>query len=77
MGVTYGAGTLIEINKRTPLSRRDLTLIGIFLYACHGIIETTILFAVAGGNAFFLCAIRLAIAVIITATAARLPHFAK
>jgi hypothetical protein len=77
MGVTYGAGTLIEINKRTPLSHRDLTLIGIFLYACHGIIETTILFAVAGGNAIFLCAIRLAIAAAITATAARLPHFAK
>jgi len=77
MGVTYGAGTLIEINKRTPLSKRDLTLTGVFLYACHGIIETTILFTVAGGSAFFFCVVRLAIAMLITAVAARLPRFAK
>jgi hypothetical protein len=75
MGVTYGAGTLMEINKRTPLSRRDFALIGIFLYACHGIIETTILFAVAGGSIFFVCFVRLLIAVLITAAAARLPRF--
>ncbi|MDR3225503.1 MAG: nucleoside recognition domain-containing protein [Clostridiales Family XIII bacterium] len=77
MGVTYGAGTLIEINKRTPLSKRDFTLIGIFLFACHGIIETTILFAVVGGSVFFICVVRLAIAVLVTAVAARLPRFAK
>jgi hypothetical protein len=77
MGVTYGAGTLMEINRRTPLSRRDFTLIGVFLYACHGIIETTILFAVAGGNVLFVCALRLFIAILITAVAARLPRFAK
>jgi hypothetical protein len=77
MGVTYGAGTLMEINKRTPLSTRDFTLIGVFLYACHGIIETSILFAVAGGNVFFICIVRLAIAVLVTFVAARLPRFAK
>ncbi|MDR0596266.1 MAG: hypothetical protein LBG50_01850 [Clostridiales Family XIII bacterium] len=76
MGVTYGAGTLIEINKRTPLSNRDLTLIGVFLYACHGIIETTVLFAVAGANVLFVCFLRLGIAVLVTAIAARLPRFA-
>ncbi|MDR1495346.1 MAG: hypothetical protein LBS67_00210 [Clostridiales Family XIII bacterium] len=77
MGVTYGAGTLMEINKRTPLSTRDFTLIGVFLYACHGIIETSILFAVAGGGVFFFCVVRLLIATLITAVAARLPRFAK
>ncbi|MDR1069151.1 MAG: hypothetical protein LBL36_07915 [Clostridiales Family XIII bacterium] len=77
MGVTYGAGTLMEINKRTPLSTRDFTLIGVFLYACHGIIETSILFAVAGGNVFFICIVRLAIALLVTFVAARLPRFAK
>jgi hypothetical protein len=76
-GVTYGAGTLMEINKRTPLSTRDFTLIGVFLYACHGLIETTILFAVAGGSVFFVCAVRLAIAILITAAAARLPRIKK
>jgi hypothetical protein len=77
MGVTYGAGTLMEINKRTPLSGRDFTLIGVFLYACHGIIETSILFAVAGGSVFFVSVVRLAIAVLVTFAAARLPRFAK
>jgi uncharacterized membrane protein len=77
MGVSYGAGTLIEISKRTPLSGRDLALTGIFLYACHGIIETSILFAVAGGSVFFVCVVRLAIAVLLTAVAARLPRFAQ
>jgi hypothetical protein len=77
MGVIYGAGTLMEINKRTPLSGRDFTLIGVFLYACHGIIETSILFAVAGGNVFFVSFVRLAIAVFMTSAAARLPRFAK
>jgi hypothetical protein len=72
MGVTYGAGTLMEINRRTPLSGRDFKLIGVFLYACHGIIETTVLFAVAGGNVFFVCFVRLAIAVLVTSCAARL-----
>jgi hypothetical protein len=77
MGVIYGAGTLMEINKRTPLSRRDFTLIGVFLYACHGIIETSILFAVAGGSVFFVSVVRLAIAIFVTFVAARLPRFAK
>jgi Nucleoside recognition len=38
MGVTYGAGTLIELNKRKPLGKRDFLLIGIFMVLCHGII---------------------------------------
>ncbi|MDR0519154.1 MAG: hypothetical protein LBG82_03775 [Clostridiales Family XIII bacterium] len=77
MGVTYGAGMLIEINKRTPLTRRDFRLIGVFLYACHGLIEATVLFTVAGANALFVCGLRLGIAVLVTAAAARLPRFAE
>jgi hypothetical protein len=73
MGVTYGAGTIMEINRRKPMSSRDFRLIGIFLYACHGVIETTVLFAVAGGSVFFVCVLRIAVAVAITAAAARLP----
>jgi hypothetical protein len=77
MGVTYGASTIIEINKREPLSRRDMALIGIFLYACHGIIETTVLFSVAGASALFVGPVRLLIAVAVTAAAARLPLFGR
>lgn len=73
MGVTYGAGTLIEMNKRKPLSQKDFTLIGVFMYACHGIIETGFLFGVAGANVLIITLGRLLIAFTITCVVARLP----
>jgi len=73
LGITYGAGAIMEINNKKPLSKRDLWLLGVFLYSCHGIIETTYLFAVAGGSAVFISGVRLLIAVIVTAVMARLP----
>jgi hypothetical protein len=75
MGVTYGAGTLMELNKRRPLSKRDFALICVFLYSCHGIIETTILFGIVGANVFFVSVLRLLIAVGVTAVASRLPCY--
>ncbi|MDR1571476.1 MAG: hypothetical protein LBS32_03020 [Clostridiales Family XIII bacterium] len=73
MGVTYGAGTLIEINRRTPLSKKDFALIAIFFYCCHGIIETSLLFSMAGANLLFISLFRLLIAAAVTMAAARLP----
>ncbi|MCL2111146.1 MAG: hypothetical protein FWH32_02615 [Clostridiales bacterium] len=72
LGVTYGAGAIMELNRSQPLPKRDITLLGIFLFSCHGIIEVTYLFTVAGGNAFVISIVRLAIAVGVTAAAARL-----
>jgi hypothetical protein len=71
IGVTYSAGTLMEINKQRPLSKKDFTLIAIFLFACHGVIETTFLLVNAGASLIFVCLIRLLIAMLITAVAAR------
>ncbi len=73
MGVTYGAGTLIEINRQTPIPKKDYILIGIFMFLCHGIIETAFIFGVAGANVIAITIGRLAIAFIVTALAARLP----
>lgn len=73
MGVTYGAGTLMEINRKTPIPKRDFVLIGIFMFICHGIIETGLIFGVAGANVLVITAGRLAIAFAVTAAAARLP----
>lgn len=73
MGVTYGAGTLIEINRKTPIPKRDFVLIGIFMFLCHGIIETAFIFGVAGANITAVTVGRLAIAFVVTAVAARLP----
>ena len=75
MGVTYGAGTLIEINRKTPIPKRDFALIGIFMFLCHGIIETAFIFGVAGANLLAVTAGRLIIAFAVTAIAARLPFF--
>ena len=73
MGVTYGTGTLIEMNKRDPLPRKDFLLIAIFFFICHGIIETTMIWGSVGANVLFISAGRLLFAVIITMIAARLP----
>lgn len=75
MGVSYGAGTIIEINKNTPLSRRDMLLIGVFMFICHGIIETTLLFGIAGANILIISLGRFLFALIVTIIAARLPWF--
>lgn len=77
MGVTYGAGTLIEMNKQNPLGRRDFLLIGIFMVLCHGIIEAGILFGMIGANVFIVVGLRLLIAFVITCFCARLPYFRK
>ncbi len=77
MGVTYGAGTLIEINRKTPIPKKDYALIGIFMFICHGIIETGFIFGVAGANILVITAGRLAIAFLVTAVAARLPAIKK
>jgi hypothetical protein len=77
MGVTYGAGTLIEINKKTPISKRDFMLIGVFMYICHGIIETGLLFGVAGASVIIVTLVRLLIAFLVTIILARTPYFNK
>ena len=77
MGVTYGAGTLIELNKENPLGRRDFLLIGIFMVLCHGIIEAGILFGMIGANVFIVVGLRLLIAFVITCFCAWLPYFRR
>ena len=77
MGLTYGAGTLIEINAKTPIPKKDFILIGTFLFICHGIIETALLFGVAGANVWVITLGRLALAFVITFVAARLPAIRK
>lgn len=75
MGVTYGAGTLIEINKKTPLSKRDFMLIGVFMYMCHGIIETGLLFGVAGASVIVVTLVRLLLAFVVTVILSKTPYF--
>jgi len=77
MGITYGAGTLIEINDRTPIPKKDFILIGVFLFVCHSLIETTMIFAVAGANVWVISFGRLFLAFVITLIASRIPLIDK
>ena len=77
MGVTYGAGTLMELNRQNPLGRRDFLLIGIFMVLCHGIVEAGILFGMIGANVLIVVGLRLLIAFVITCFCARLPYFRR
>ena len=76
-GVAYGAGALVELNRIRPLPPRDMLLLGVFLFSCHGIIETTYLYAIAGADVIFLSVVRFGIAIGVTAAAARLLRLKK
>jgi hypothetical protein len=52
-----------------------MALVAIFMYLCHGIIETGFLFYVAGANVLVVTLGRLLFAFVVTMLAARLPHF--
>jgi len=58
IGLTYGAGILIQTAREGRLSRDELTVMCIFLGICHAIFEETVLFAAAGANGLLLLAIR-------------------
>ena len=75
MGITYGTGTLMEMNKKEPLEKKDFLLIAVFYFICHGIFETTAIWATAGANVLVISVGRLFIAAVFTIIAARLPKF--
>jgi len=70
LGVTFGAGAIMELSRERPLPKRDLALVAVFIFACHGLIEGAYLLTLAGGNLFILIFVRLGIAVGVTAAAA-------
>jgi hypothetical protein len=77
MGVTYGAGTLIEMNEKDPLPKKDFILIAVFFFICHGIIETTAIWGTAGANILVISVGRLIFAGVFTMVIARLPIFGE
>jgi len=71
IGLTYGAGILIQTAREGQLSRNQLTVMCVFLGICHAIVEETILFSAVGANGFLLLAIRFATAAVAGWLAAR------
>lgn len=64
LGITYGAGILIDESKKGHLSKIDIFYIGTFLMIAHAIIEDTFLFVIFGANAWVIISIRLLMAFI-------------
>jgi hypothetical protein len=59
LGITYGAGILINEAKKGSLTKIDIFYIATFLMICHSIIEDTFLFVIFGANGWLVVSIRL------------------
>lgn len=64
VGLTYGAGVLIQTAEEGQMDRNQLTVMCVFLGICHAVIEETILFTAVGSNGLLLIAIRFVVAAI-------------
>jgi len=71
LGLSYGAGVIIDSAKEDHLSKKDLYLVIIFLVACHSVFEDTLLFVAIGANGWFLLSVRLIVALVLTSITAR------
>ena len=66
LGITYGAGVLINEAKSGNLSKKDILFIATFLMICHSIIEDTLLFVIFGANYWVLIGVRVILAIIVS-----------
>jgi len=66
LGITYGAGILIQEAKSGTISKPDLFYIGTFLMICHAVIEDTLLFVIFGADFTMVIVIRTIAAIIIS-----------
>jgi len=66
VGLAFGAGLMIQAVEEDGVSKKDATLVFIFLVACHAVIEDTLIFAPLGIPILPLLLIRLVTALILT-----------
>lgn len=71
-GLAFGAGVILEQAREQKFTRREITLIVLFLSACHAVIEDTLIFIPLGINVVPLLLIRLTAAILLVAAIARL-----
>ena len=75
LGIAYGAGIIIPIAAERRMAPREIDSLGLFLSTCHAVVEDTLVFALIGarspwevaGRMALLSAVRLALAVVVTA----------
>lgn len=66
VGLTFGAGLMIQAVKEDGVSKRDMYLAFVFLVSCHAVIEDTLIFIPLGIPVWPLLVIRLITAMILT-----------
>lgn len=71
-GLAFGAGVILQQAREQKFTRREITLILLFLSACHAVIEDTLIFIPLGVNVLWLLAIRLSLAIALTVAVALL-----
>lgn len=71
IGLSYGAGVILQSAKEDELSQRDLYLLTYFLVAAHAVFEDTAIFVAVGVNGILLLLTRLLIAGLFTFAASR------
>jgi len=72
VGLTYGAGVLIQTAEEGTLTKDQSTVLCVFLGICHAVVEETILFTAVGSNGLLLIGIRFATAALFGFTVSRL-----
>ncbi|SHJ10692.1 Nucleoside recognition [Geosporobacter subterraneus DSM 17957] len=65
-GLSYGAGVILQSAKEGNLTKKDTSLIGVFLIACHAVIEDTLVFVAVGANGWLLLGTRTLMAIVVT-----------
>lgn len=71
IGLSYGAGIILQSAREGKLPKRDLYLLTYFLSACHAIFEDTALFMAFGVSGIWLLTTRLLVAAIFTYAASK------
>lgn len=66
IGLAYGAGVMIQAVQEDGVSKKDATLVFIFLVACHAVVEDTLIFIPLGIPILPLLIIRVVTAFVLT-----------
>jgi len=72
LGITYGAGVLINEAKSSSLNREEILFVATFLMVSHSVLEDALLFVIFGANYWLIVGIRLVMAFIVSYLLSRL-----
>ena len=67
LGVSYGAGALLQAGREGKLGPSEVGILGLFLGLCHALVEDTALIAAAGASLWWLLPGRFVVTVAVTA----------